>query len=77
LRKIPNSTLHDVPYPVELQIKSGARIVSLSAAGWYAIVVFYDKIAHVNFKRAFFALDSVGSVYVWGEFTDYCAIFLT
>jgi SCF-associated factor 1 len=49
LRKIPNSTLHDVPYPVELQIKSGARIVSLSAAGW-----------------AFFALDSVGSVYVWG-----------
>ncbi|KAG1770740.1 regulator of chromosome condensation 1/beta-lactamase-inhibitor protein II [Suillus occidentalis] len=49
LTKIPNSTLHDVPYPVELQIKSGARIVSLSAAGW-----------------AFFALDSAGSVYVWG-----------
>ncbi|KAG1881190.1 regulator of chromosome condensation 1/beta-lactamase-inhibitor protein II [Suillus subluteus] len=49
LRKIPNSTLGDVPHPAELQIKSGARIVSLSAAGW-----------------AFFALDSAGSVYVWG-----------
>lgn len=48
-KKIPNSTLHDAPYPVELQIESGARIVSLSAAGW-----------------AFFALDSTGSVYVWG-----------
>ncbi|KAG2132798.1 regulator of chromosome condensation 1/beta-lactamase-inhibitor protein II [Suillus clintonianus] len=49
LKKIPKSTLHDVPSPAELQIKSGARIVSLSAAGW-----------------AFFALDSDGSVYVWG-----------
>ncbi|KAG2157788.1 regulator of chromosome condensation 1/beta-lactamase-inhibitor protein II [Suillus bovinus] len=49
LKKIPTTTLRDVPYPVELQIKSGARIVSLSAAGW-----------------AFFALDSTGSVYVWG-----------
>jgi len=37
LKKIPKSTLNDVPYPVELQIESGARIVSLSAAGMYAI----------------------------------------
>lgn len=49
LKKIPNSTLQDVPCPAELQIKSSARIVSLSAAGW-----------------AFFALDSNGSIYVWG-----------
>jgi hypothetical protein len=68
LPKLPNSTFHDVPYPVELQIKSGARIVSLSAAGWYVVLVLYDRTAHVTLKRAFFALDSAGSVYVWGEF---------
>ncbi|OAX43974.1 RCC1/BLIP-II protein [Rhizopogon vinicolor AM-OR11-026] len=49
LKNIPNSSIKDVPYPVELKIGSGARIVTLSAAG-----------------TAFFALDSAGSVYVWG-----------
>jgi hypothetical protein len=50
LTKIPNSTLRDVPRPAELQIKSGAPIVSLSAAGWYVVVVLYDKPAHVTPK---------------------------
>lgn len=77
MKKIPSTTLHDVPYPVELQIKSGARIVSLSAAGWYVVVVSYDEIAHVTPNRAFFALDSAGSVYVWGESTDYRATLRT
>ncbi|KAG1746599.1 regulator of chromosome condensation 1/beta-lactamase-inhibitor protein II [Suillus paluster] len=49
LKKIPKSIINDVPFPVELKIESGARIVNLSAAG-----------------TAFFALDSDGSVYVWG-----------
>ncbi|KAG0709314.1 regulator of chromosome condensation 1/beta-lactamase-inhibitor protein II [Suillus ampliporus] len=49
LKKIPKTIINDVPYPAELKIESGARIVSLSAAG-----------------MGFFALDSDGSVYVWG-----------
>jgi SCF-associated factor 1 len=37
LKKIPNSTIKDVPYPAELKIGSGARIVNISAAGMYVI----------------------------------------
>lgn len=66
MKKIPNSTIKDVPYPVELKIESGARIVNLSAAGMYVFFCGSGRTAYVTLKRSFFALDSTGSVYVWG-----------
>lgn len=69
--KPPQTTLNDVPFPIQLRIP-GVRIISLIAGGMF--VTFQVLVKNVNNRiplpfpsRSFHALDSEGNVYVWGK----------